>query len=163
MSESNANDPVTPKAAIEQAAESLGVLAGVDLDLGGGRTWRLPNPALIPRDMKRRHRELQRFLTYELDKKKVKHPVTGKLVEQTEWPWKYDGVEIDEDELLCIALMSQSDKGIEEREAYFKDGTLPDTYQQFLDADGVAGLVQFQWTAMNQQMEDRAKRDPKSR
>ena len=44
-----------------------------------------------------------------------------------------------------------------------KDGTLPDTYEQFLAADGVPGQVQVHWRVMNLQLEERIKRDPKSR
>lgn len=152
----------SPEKAREQAAEFLSVFAGVDFDLGTG-VWHLPNPSYLPRDMKRRHMEYMRFINKDLDTEKVPDPITGKQRIQTVWPLSYKGALIDEDELLCIALMSDSDDGVAEREAYFKDGTLPKTYEQFLNAGGVAGQVQMHWRVMNLQMEERIKRDPKSR
>jgi hypothetical protein len=81
------------------------------------------------------------------------------------WPLQFAGELIDEDELLCIALMADDsdERGVAAREAYFEDGALPDTYEQFLAADGVPGQVQVHWRVMNLQMEERIKRDPKSR
>jgi len=151
----------TPAAAADQAAEFLGVFNGQDFDLGSGQTWRLPNPHLIPPAMKKRWLEHLRFINKELDKEKVADPITGKQRLQTVWPLTYKGDLIDEDELLCIALMGED--AVKDREAYFKDGTLPATYERFLEADGVPGQVQIHWRVMNLQMEERLKRDPKSR
>ena len=90
------------------------------------------------------------------------NPITGKKsAPQTIWPLTYKGELIDEDELLCIALMGDDVKA--DREAYFKDGTLPETYERFLAAGGLPGQVQVHWRMMNLQMEERVKRDPKSR
>ena len=151
----------TPKAAAEQAAEFLGVFNGQDFDLGDGQPWRLPNPHLIPPAMKKRYLEHLRFINKDLDTEKVKDPITGRQRDQTVWPLSYKGVLIDEDELLCIALMGED--AVKDREAYFEDGTLPDTYERFLKAEGVPGQVQVHWRVMNLQMEERVKRDPKSR
>lgn len=151
----------TPGAAADQAAEFLGVFNGQDFDLGGGQKWRLPNPHLIPPAMKKRYLEHLRFMNKDLDKEKVADPITGKPRQQTVWPLTYKGALIDEDELLCIALMG--DDVTEDRAAYFKDGTLPETYERFLEAGGVPGQVQVHWRVMNLQMEERLKRDPKSR
>lgn len=151
----------TPEAAIAQAAEFLGVFNGQDLDLGNGQVWHLPNPNLIPAPMKRRYLEHLRFINKDLDKEKVTDPITGKQRQQTVWPLSYQGELIDEDELLCIALMGDDVKG--DRAAYLKDGTTPDTYTRFIAAGGVPGQVQMHWRVMNLQMEERVKRDPKSR
>lgn len=170
MSEDNEDrGPVSPEAARDQAREFLGVFAGLDFDLGGGHTWHLPNPNYLPPKMKKRHLEYLRFVNNDLDTKKVTgvDPVTDKKFERTigVWPLAYKGELIDEDELLCIALMGEDgkDAGVADREAYFKDGTVPDTYERFLNAGGVPGQVQVHWRVMSLQMEERVKRDTKSR
>lgn len=156
---------LSPEKAAAQAAEFLGVFAGVDFDLGGGKTWRLPNPSYMPRDMKRRYNEHLRFMNKDLDTETIKttDPITGKQTSRTQtvWPLQYSKELIDEDELLCIALMDDGDDaGVGAREAYFKTGALPGTYEQFLKAGGVAGQVQVHWRVMSLQMEERVKRDP---
>jgi len=155
MSEDRA--PISPEKARDQAAEFLSVFDGQDFDLGG-ESWHLPNPNYMPRDMKKRHLEHLRFINKDLDTRSVPDPVTGKEVKRTEWPLQYKGQVIDEDELLCIALMGTD--AVKDREAYFKDGTLPDVYARFLEAGGIAGQVQVQWSVMNLQMQERVKRDP---
>jgi len=167
MSDDDKLKPIRPAEAAEQAAEFLGFTAGVNFDLDDGKTWRLPNPSYLPRDMKQRYKNHLRFLSKSLDKAKVKstNPVTGKVqeAEQTVWPFEYQGQLVDEDELLCIALMGEDvDK---DREAYFasEGETLPPVYEQFLAAGGVAGQIQGHWRVMELQMEERVKRDPKSR
>ncbi|MGQ9348950.1 hypothetical protein [Mycolicibacterium gilvum] len=161
MSDSDELKPTRPDEALAEASEFLSVFAGLDLDLGGGKTWRLPNPNLMAPAIKKRYLEHLRFINKELDKEKVKHPVTGKLTEQTIWPLQYKGELIDQDELLCIALMGEDVKA--DYEAYFKDGTVPETYEKFLNAGGIPGQVQVHWRVMALQMEERVQRDPKSR
>lgn len=162
MSEDNEDrGPVSPEKARDQAREFLSVFDGQDFDLGDGHTWHLPNPNYLPPKMKQRYLEYLRFVNKDLDKEKIPDPVTGKQREQTVWPLQYKGALIDEDELLCIALMGEDVKA--DRAAYFKDGTLPDTYERFLNAGGVPGQVQVHWRVMAMQMEERVKRDPKSR
>lgn len=151
----------SPEAARDQAAEFLGVFAGQDFDLGDGHTWHLPNPNYLPPKMKKRYLEHLRFVNKDLEKETITDPITGKKREQTIWPLQYKGELIDEDELLCIALMGDDVKA--DREAYFTDGTVPDTYERFLNAGGVPGQVQVHWRVMSLQMEERVKRDPKSR
>lgn len=169
MSESESSEnsaPKRPEEAAAQAAEFLNVLAGIDLDLDDEHTWRLPNPSMLPPKMKRRYLEYLRFINKDLDKETItsRDPITDKLIqrEQTVWPLQFGGNLIDEDELLCIALMADDsdDAGKDARTAYFKDGTLPATYERFLAAGGVPGQVQVQWRVMNLQMEERVKRDP---
>jgi len=149
-----------PEAAREQAAEFLSVLPGQEFDLGG-QVWLLPNPQYMPPVMKKRYLEYLRFVNKDLDKELIPDPITGKKREQTVWPLTYKNALIDEDELLCIALMG--DDAVKDREAYFEDGTLPDVYAKFLAAGGVPGQVQVHWRVMSLQMEERIKRDPKSR
>lgn len=152
--------PLTPESAREQAREFAGVFAGADFDLGG-RIWHLPNPNYLPPKMKKRYLEHLRFVNKDLDKETLTDPITGKSREQTVWPLQYQDELIDEDELLCIALMGDDVKA--DREAYFKDGTVPDDYEQFLAAGFVPGQLQVQWRVMSAQMEERIKRDNKSR
>ena len=146
---------------MQQAAEFLSVFAGYEFDLGDGQKWTLPNPHFLPPVMKRRFLEHMRFMAKGLDQETVTHPVTNKRSKQRVWPPEYKGKLINEDELLCIALMGED--AVKDREAYFEDGTLPDTYERFLKAEGVPGQVQVHWRVMNLQMEERVKRDPKSR
>lgn len=157
--------PIKPEEARAQAAEFLGVFAGQDFDLGDGSKWHLPNPNYLPPDMRRRYLEHLRFMANDLDTKAEtsEHPVTGKrqTTKKTVWPLAHKGDLIDEDELLCVALMGTDAKG--DRAAYLKDGALPDTYSKFLKAGGVPGQVQLHWRVMNLQMEERVSRDPKSR
>lgn len=162
--ENNEKKPLRPEEAADQAAEFLSVFAGVSFDLGG-EEWTLPNPNYLPPKMKQRYLEYLRFINKDLDKETITDvdPITDKKRsrQQTVWPLQFNGNLIDEDELLCIALMGEDAKG--DREAYFKDGTLPPTYERFLEAGGVPGQVQVHWRMMNLQMEERIKRDPKSR
>jgi hypothetical protein len=162
VSDSDELKPTRPDEALAEASEFLSVFSGLDLDLGGGKTWRLPNPNIMAPAMKKRYLEHLRFINKDLDKETVANPITGKKgVPQTIWPLTYKGELIDEDELLCIALMGDDVKA--DREAYFEDGTLPETYERFLAAGGLPGQVQVHWRVMNLQMEERVKRDPKSR
>ena len=136
--------PMQPEAARDQAAEFLGVSSGVTFDLGKGQTWTLPNQAFMPPDMKRRYLEHLRFMNEDLDTETIADPITGKRRKQSKWPLRLNGTLIDEDELLCRALMGD------------------EVYEQFLAAGGVSGQVRVHWNVMNLQMQDRVKRDPKS-
>ena len=159
--------PAKPDEARAQAAEFLSVFAGQDFVLDNDETWHLPNPNYLPPKMKRRYLEHLRFVNKELDKETIEDtdPITNKKRSRTQtvWPLSYNGELIDEDELLCIALMGDDVKA--DREAYFASGgeKLPETYERFLNAGGVPGQVQVHWRVMNIQMEERLKRDPKSR
>ncbi|MCT7372933.1 hypothetical protein [Mycolicibacterium llatzerense] len=161
--------PTSPSQAAETAARFLGVFPGVGFELADGKVWRLPMPSYMPPKMKRRYLEHLRFMSEDLDKEKVssRDPITDRLIEreQVVWPLRFNKKLIDEDELLCVALMADDsdDEGQAARDGYFKDCTLPDTYEQFLAAGGVPGQVQVHWRVMNLQMEERIKSDPKSR
>ena len=157
--------PLKPEAARAQAAEYLNVLVGVDFDLGGGEVWHLPNLSFLPPAMKKRHSEHQRFMNEDVDKHRDEtvNPVTKKkqVVEKIKWPVRFNDVLIDEDELLCVALMGED--AVADREKYFADGTLPDKYARFLEAGGVPGQVQVHWQVMITQLAERMRRDSKSR
>lgn len=152
--------PIKPEEARQQEAEFFGIAAGFDYDLGGGEKWTLPSPSYMPRDMKKRYSEHLRFMTEDLDSESKPHPATGKATKSMKWPLRFGGELIDEDELLCIALMGSDAKV--DRAAYFKDGTLPSVYEKFLNAGGIAGQLQAHWQMMNRQMQERLMRDPKS-
>lgn len=155
----------SPDAAAAQAADLLGAFNGQDFDLGNGQTWHLPHPNMLPAAMRKRYLEHLRFISKDLDTEDVPvtDPITGRKSKRTQtvWPLAFDGELIDEDELLCIALMGDDVKA--DREAYLKGGDLPPTYERFLAAGGVPGQVQIHWRVMNLQMEERIKRDSKSR
>lgn len=136
--------PIKPELAREQEAEFFGVAAGFDYDLGGGEKWTLPNPSYLPPDMKKRYLEHLRFMNEDLDTEEKPHPTTGKATKTTKWPLRVKDELIDEDELLCRALMGD------------------ETYEKFLAAGGVTGQVQARWQMMNRQMQERLRRDPKS-
>lgn len=150
--------PIKPEQARQQEAEFFGVVAGFDYDLGGGEKWTLPNPSYMPRDMKKRYSEHLRFMSEDVDSESKPHAVTGKPTKSAKWPLRFKDVLIDEDELLCIALMGSDAKA--DRAAYFKDETLPPVYEKFLAAGGIAGQLQANWQMMNRRMQERLMRDP---
>jgi len=149
--------PLKPEQAREQEAEFFGVSAGVDYDIGGGEKWTLPNPSYMPRDMKKRYREHLRFMTHDLDVAGKVNPVTGRKA--AVWPPAFKGELVDEDELLCVALMGGD--AVKDREAFLADGTTPDIYTRFLAAGGLPGQVQTRWQMLNRQMQERLMQDPK--
>lgn len=133
--------PMKPEAARQQEAEFFGVATGYDYDIGDG-TWTLPYPRYLPPDMRKRYMEHLRAMNEDLDQETYEHPVTGKRLKRAKFPMRIKNVIIDEDELMCIALMTQ------------------ETYDKFLAAGGVPGQVQARWQMMNRQMEERLRRDP---
>lgn len=143
MPDSDDKHPLKPEEARAQEAEFFGVTAGFDYDLDGEK-WTLPNPSYMDPEMKKRYREHLRAMSEDLDTEKKPHPVTGKPTESQKWPPRIKGELIDEDELLCRALMGD------------------DTYERFLKAGGVPGQVQSRWQYMNRKMQERLMQDPKS-
>lgn len=142
--------PMKPAEARAQEAEFFGVATGFDFDLGDGQTWTLPYPRYLPPDMRMRYLEHLRVINEDLDQETYDHPVTGKRLKRSIFPLRMKSAVtddnpkglIDEDELLCIALMGQ------------------ETYDRFIAAGGVPGQVQARWQLMNRQMEERLRRDP---
>ncbi|AVO21618.1 tail assembly chaperone [Mycobacterium phage MooMoo] len=152
--------PIKADQAEKQATEYLGVMASQVYDLGNDETWKLPNPQLIPPDMKKRYLEHLRFMAEELDTEEQTDPITKEARSVQKWPLRYKGELVVDEELLCIALMGADAK--KDREAYFKDGTVPETYAKFLAAGFAPGQINTTWTIMNKQLEDRRRADSKS-
>lgn len=156
MSDEQPDQPeraMKPEEARRQEAAFFGVATGYDYDIGDDQTWTLPNPRYLPTKMRLRYMEHLRVLNEELDTQPVPHPVTGKSEKKTIFPFRMKSAVtkdnpkglIDEDELLCIALMGQ------------------ETYERFTAAGGVPGQVQERWRMMNKQMEERLHRDAQFR
>lgn len=82
--------------------------------------------------MKNRYLEHLRFMSEDLDTDERKDPITGELRKVQKFPIRHDGKLINDEELLAIALMGTDAE--KDREAYLKDGTLPDVYAKFLKA-----------------------------
>ena len=145
--------PMKPAEARAQEAEFFGVATGFDFDLGEGQAWTLPYPRYLPPDMRMRYLEHLRVMNEDMDTQPVPHPVTGKPQKKAIFPLRMKSAItkenpkglIDEDTLLCVALMGQ------------------ETYGRFLAAGGVPGQVQARWQLMNRQMEERLTRDPQFR
>jgi hypothetical protein len=136
--------PMKPEAARAQAADYLGFTAGIVFDLGNDESWMLPNPAFLDTEQRKRHRAHQRFMK-SLDKETVEDPIIeGREVERYVYPYQKDGEDVDDDVLLCKALMGD------------------DIYDKFIAADGRPGQVAIHWAVMNRQMEVRTRVDSKS-
>jgi hypothetical protein len=150
--------PIRPDKAREQATEYLGVMADIAFDLGDGATWVLPNPALMPPPMKRRYMEHLRFMSEDLDTVERTDPITKETRQVQKYPLRRKGKLINDEELLAVALMGEDG----DYEKYVKDGTLPETYQRFLNAGGVPGQIGTAWQMMERQLRERARQDSKS-
>lgn len=136
-------NPMKPEEAAAHAAEALGSMRGVPFDLDG-ETWELPNPAFLKPEQRARYKKHQQFMKT-MDKEEVPHPVIdGKMVEQFVYPYEKNGEIVDEDELLCKALMGD------------------DIYKKFIDAGGAPGQIQVHWNVMNRQLAKRMASDSKS-
>lgn len=153
--------PKNPAEARAQESEFFGVDLGFDYGLDGGGVWTLPFPRYFPPDMRMRWVEHLRFISEDLDTERIDHPVTGKSIKRTKFPQRIKGKLIDEDVLLCIALMgtAPADDAGGDRQAFLADGTLPETYERFLAAGGVPGQISQRMQMMNRQMEERLRRD----
>ena len=160
--------PVRPDKARAQATDYLGFMGSVIYDLGDGETWELPNPSLMPPDMKARYLEHVQFLAEELDTVERVDPVTREARPVQKYPAQHQGKLVNDEELLCVALMGEDgdyEKYLEtavKAEGKRLKGDLPDTYAKFLAAGGVPGQISTAWQVMNRQLEERARRDSKS-
>jgi hypothetical protein len=139
-----ARNPIRPAQASAQASEFLGFMGSVIYDLGDGDTFELPNPSLMPPDMKARYTEHLRCMAEDLDTKDQTNPITGEVTAVQQWPLRKDGKLINDEELLCVALMGEK------------------TYRKFLKAGGVPGQINTAWQMMRRQFEERLKLDSKS-
>lgn len=144
MSDDDHKHPVKPREARDQATEYLGFMGSVVYDLGNDETWELPNPQLMPPDMKERYLEHLRFMSEDLDTEDRKDPITGEMRPVQLYPLRHEGKLINDEALLCIALMGE------------------ETYQKFLKAGGVPGQIGTQWQMMQRQLQERLKQDSKS-
>lgn len=151
--------PIKPRESREQATEYLGFMGSVLYDLGDGETWELPNPSLMPPEMKERYLEHLRFVSEDLDTKPRENPVTGEVEQIQQYPLRYKKKLINDEELLCVALMG-SDDGDYQR--YVKDRTKPQVYLKFRAAGGVPGQINTAWQMMQRQLQERLQRDSKS-
>ncbi|MDH6199183.1 hypothetical protein M2272_005851 [Mycobacterium frederiksbergense] len=138
------NHPINPKVARDQATEYLGFMGSILYDLGDDETFELPNPQLMDPDMKARYLEHIRSMAEDLDTVKQKNPITGEERDVPKYPPRIDGKLINDEELLCIALMGE------------------DTYKKFLKAGGVPGQINTAWQMMERQLRERLKQDSKS-
>lgn len=162
--------PINPRKAREQAAAALGFLASCRFELDNGETWELPLRDFADLDMRKRLRAHDRYMK-SMDKEQVSNPVTGKESERFITPYQKHGQDVDEAELLCVALMGEGVELIEhdgcqlplDYVQYLEEGTLPPLYERFLRAGGVPGQIAIQWMDMSRQISDRAKYDSKSR
>ncbi|AER48391.1 tail assembly chaperone [Mycobacterium phage QueenHazel] len=152
--------PIKPDQSRAQATEYLGFMASQKFDLGNNETWELPNPQLMPPDMKMRYLEHQRFLVEDLDTEERQDPITKEVRKVPKFPARKGGKLINDEEMLCIALMGTD--AVKDREAYLKNGTLPETYVKFLKAGHVPGQISTTWQVMAKQLEDRRRQDSKS-
>ena len=139
------NHPIKPELAAAQATEYLGFMGSETYDLGDGATWTLPNPQLMPPDMKTRYLEHLRSMSEDLDTVKQKNPITGEERDIPKYPPRIKGELINDEELLCKALMGDDE-----------------TYKKFLKAGGVPGQIGLTWQLMERQLRERMKSDSKS-
>ncbi|AAN12573.1 tail assembly chaperone [Mycobacterium phage Che9c] len=152
--------PIRPGEAAAQATDYLGFMSSQVYNLGDGEAWELPNPQLMPPDMKRRYLEHLRFMSEDLDTEEKTDPITKEVRTVQKWPLRKGGTLIVDEELLCIALMGTN--AVADREAYLKDGTLPEVYAKFLKAGFAPGQINTTWQVMAKQLEDRRRADSKS-
>lgn len=148
MSDNEPQHPIRPELARAQASEYLGFMGSVIFDLGDGNTWELPNPSFMDPDMKMRWLEHLKFMSEDLDTETTrrKNPITGETetTKRQLYPLRHKRVLINEEELLCKALMGD------------------DVYAQFLAAGGRPGQVQVHWQVMQRQLQERLQIDSKS-
>lgn len=139
--------PLKPRDAIEQAAEFLGFMSGIPIDIGNGETWVVPNPSLLDDDQEDRYNEALNEIRKE-DEQLDRHPLIdgedgpkGAIIE----PAQIDGVLVPNRNVrIAKALMGD------------------DTYAKFKAAGGKASQITIHWQQMGKFMRERAARDSKS-
>jgi hypothetical protein len=142
---------LSAKDAREQAAEFLGFMASVTIDVGG-KPFEIPNPSLLSPDQQDRYDELE-FETEKLDRHpdpvnedgtpKVGndgHPLKGAVM----IPHRVNGVRVENYETrLAKALFGED-------------------YEAFIAAGGYPSQVGVHWAEMRRALEEREKSDAKS-
>lgn len=151
-SKRNPLEAVSAKDAREQAAEFLGFLASVPIDLGDGEPFEVPNPSLLDPEQQRRYDELE-FECEKLDRHPAPlnedgtpklgpdgHPLKGEV----KVPNRVDNVLVENYETrLARALFG-------------------DDYQRFIDGGGYPSQVGVHWAQMRRVLEERKAADDKS-
>jgi hypothetical protein len=142
--------PVKPKDAIEQTAQYLGFMTGIEFDIGGGQTWTLPNPSLLDDEQEDRYN--QELVDMELEAEQYDRAPDvldddGKFVRKGEilTPERIEGKVVpNRDVRIAKALMGE------------------DVYVKFKAAGGKASQLTLHWNQMGKFMRDRAAKDSKS-
>lgn len=140
------------KAAREQAAEFLGFMASVPIDLGGGKTIEVPNPSLLDPEQQDRYDQLE-FECESLDR----HPA----------PVNEDGTpKIGDDGLPvkgAVMVPHRVDGNrVENYETRLAKALFGADYEAFIEAGGYPSQVGFHWAEMRRTLEEREKADDKS-
>lgn len=144
---------LSAKDAREQAAEQLGFMAGVFIDLGDGEPFEIPNPSLLDPDQQDRYDQLLMDLEG-LDRhpdpvEKDGSPKLGAdgvpLKGSIMLPHRKDGVRVENYETrLAKALFGDDD------------------YKRFIAAGGRPSQIGVHWSEMRKVMADREAADKKS-
>lgn len=148
MSDNNSEPrrPLKPKEAREQAAEYIGFMTGISIDIGNDETWELPNPSLLDDD------QLERYDQLQLSLDDLQHhpdttdgngnPVKGAIMDPHR---DKDGKLVENYNVrLAKALMG------------------PVVYKKFKAAGGRSTQITTHWQQMNKKMADRQASDSKS-
>jgi hypothetical protein len=149
--------PLKPKDAIEAAAEFLGFMSGIPIDIGGGETWVLPNPSLLDDDQEDRYNEALNEIRKE-DEQLDREPD----------PLTADGQpKLDDDgQPIKGAVITPAQIGgelVPNRNVRIAEALMgPDVYTKFKAAGGRASQITIHWQQMGKFMRERAARDSKS-
>jgi hypothetical protein len=142
--------PIKPGEAIEQAAEFLGFMSGIQFDIGDGKTWTLPNPSLLEDEQADRYNQVLVDLQAEAERLDRAPDILNddgsfKSKGAILTPERIDGVIVpNQDVRIAKALMGE------------------DVFAKFKAAGGRASQITIHWQQMGKFMRDRERRDPKS-
>jgi hypothetical protein len=137
--------PVSPEEAREQAAEYLGMLASVKIQIEGGKIFEVPNPSLLDNDQQQRYDELQ-FSLEDLDRWPDVKDAEGNVIRRGEplEPHR-KGKKLVESYNVRLAKVLFGDEG----------------YKQFWAGGGRANDIAVIWFQMQKKLTEAAKQDPK--
>jgi hypothetical protein len=137
--------PISPKDAREQAAEYLGMLASVAIQIDGGEVFEVPNPSLLDDEQQQRYDELQ-FSLEDLDRWPDVKDADGNLIRRGEplEPHR-KGKKLVEHYNTRLAKALWGEAG----------------YKRFSDGGGRANDVAVIWFQMQKRLTEAAKADPK--
>lgn len=154
MSEKPTRPPLlSAKDARDQAAEDLGFMAGVFVDLGDGEPFEIPNPSLLDPDQQDRYDQLQMDLEL-LDR----HP--DPVDEKGKPKIGPDGLVIKGAQMVPHRVDGKRVENYETRlaKALFGD----DGYAEFVKSGGRPSQIMVHWSQMRKVMAEREKADTKS-